>query len=197
MAPLNITIKKIETPTEADVADATEIVCALMQDGGDITRLPLLVHAMISDIALRAGDMYGAFDEDGAMVGFQAWVPPGKVLFESDEGKAQFGLYINQLPTDESKAFVLHTVELNSHWCQFNFIKEEYHGKGISKAIMKLPLEKPTGKSKINDWTTALATTNPKNVPIYEHHGFVNEGHKLIHTLFNVLPLYAFVKKRE
>lgn len=107
---MGITATHKSSYTEADVADATEIVCALMQDGallgcchaimsnycyicadalcyactgGDITRLPLLVHAMISDIALRAGDMYGAFDEDGAMVGFQAWVPPGKVLFES------------------------------------------------------------------------------------------------------------------
>lgn len=85
---------------------------------------------MISDIAFKLGDMYGAFDEDGTMVGFQAWVPPGKALFESyvsesrrsvdepdaeamlssDEDKAQLGPYIEQLPSDEVKAFVLHTV---------------------------------------------------------------------------------------
>ena len=127
MAPSNITIRKIEAPTgecrhisiferahgqyltEANVTDATEILCSVMQDGmlrccrnkdttltyrapftdplcyastgGDLTRLPMLIHPMIAQIAFRLGDMYGAFDENGTLVGFQAWVPPGKALF--------------------------------------------------------------------------------------------------------------------
>ena len=97
--------------TEDNVSDATEILCSVMQDGmlrwcrnkpedatltyrapftdplcyastgGDLTRLPMLIHPMIAEIAFRLGDMYGAFDENGTLVGFQAWVPPGKALF--------------------------------------------------------------------------------------------------------------------
>ncbi|EPS97204.1 hypothetical protein FOMPIDRAFT_1128969 [Fomitopsis schrenkii] len=172
------------------VACTDPLCCAFT--GGDLSILTILNHAMISDIAFKIGDMYGAFDEDGTMVGFQAWVPPGKALFESRD-KEQLGPYIARLPTDEIKAFVLHSVELNTHWCQFNFIKQEYHGKGISKAIMELPFE----KSRVNGWTMALVTSDATNVPIYEHHGFVNEGHKLVHTPLDVVPLYAFVKKPE
>lgn len=110
------------------VACTDPLCCAFT--GGDLSILTILNHAMISDIAFKIGDMYGAFDEDGTMVGFQAWVPPGKALFESrvsgeqaeipdagaevrpsrDKDKEQLGPYIARLPTDEIKAFVLHSV---------------------------------------------------------------------------------------
>ena len=43
---------------------------------------------MIADVALKTGIMYGAFNEEGAMVGFQTWTPPGK---------KQFMLYVGYL----------------------------------------------------------------------------------------------------
>ena len=51
--------------------------------GGQLELLPLLINAMIGEIAFKIGDMYGAFNEEGTMVGFQAWTPPGKMLLES------------------------------------------------------------------------------------------------------------------
>lgn len=49
--------------------------------GGQREIMLVMVRGMIADVALKTGDMYGAFNEEGAMVGFQAWTPPGKKQF--------------------------------------------------------------------------------------------------------------------
>ena len=51
--------------------------------GGQLELLPVFINALIAEIAFKIGDMYGAFDENGAMVGFPAWSPPGKQQFAS------------------------------------------------------------------------------------------------------------------
>lgn len=38
--------------------------------------------------------------------------------------------------------FAVRKCELNTHWCNFNFVKEEYHKQGISKAMTDLAVEK-------------------------------------------------------
>lgn len=43
--------------------------------------LPVLVNSLIAEIAFKLGDFYGAFNEEGTLVGFQAWTPPGKIQF--------------------------------------------------------------------------------------------------------------------
>lgn len=43
--------------------------------------MQVMVRGMIADVAFRTGEMYGAFNEEGAMVGFQTWTPPGKKQF--------------------------------------------------------------------------------------------------------------------
>lgn len=51
--------------------------------GGRLELLPIFINASIGEIAFKIGDLYGAFDENGVMVGFQAWSPPGKQQFAS------------------------------------------------------------------------------------------------------------------
>jgi len=219
MAPSNIVVKRIDNPTEANVEDATQIFCKLMHDnpffvaltGGEAHLLPMLINIIIGDIAFKAGDLYGAFDEKGAMVGFQAWTPPGKAQLATAEDKAQLVPFVQQLPSDEAKLYARATIglefpklvdvlsgiqdcELTTHWCNFNFIKEEYHKQGISKALTDLAVQ----KAKTNGWTRlALATTNLRNVPIYERLGFVNEGYKLTRTPVNRCPVWIFVRQLE
>ncbi|KZT65343.1 hypothetical protein DAEQUDRAFT_731503 [Daedalea quercina L-15889] len=216
MPPSNITIKKIDSPTEVDVADATAIFCKLMLDdpffvaltGGQSHLLPVLVRGLIGDIAFKAGDMYGALDEHGVMVGFQAWTPPGNSQLATAEDKIRLRDFFLALPSDESRAYVSQTIgvefpklqdvlsgipqcELTTHWCNFNFVKEEYHKQGISKALMDLAVQ----KSRENGWTKmGLATTNARNVPIYERLGFVNEGYKLMKTPINRCPVWIFIR---
>lgn len=51
--------------------------------GGDVRLLPYLIRAMVGAIAFMCGELYAAFNEHGAMVGFQGWVAPGDVLFST------------------------------------------------------------------------------------------------------------------
>ena len=50
--------------------------------GGDVSLLPLLGRAMIHAI-VSAGEYYNAIDESGDLIGFAAWMPPGRDLFET------------------------------------------------------------------------------------------------------------------
>lgn len=38
---------------------------------------------MVGAIAFMCGEIYAAFNEHGAMVGFQGWVAPGDALFST------------------------------------------------------------------------------------------------------------------
>lgn len=56
---------------------------AIAFTGGDVRILPYLIRAMVGAIAFMCGDIYAAFNEQGVMVGFQGWVPPGQLLFST------------------------------------------------------------------------------------------------------------------
>lgn len=218
MAPSNVHVQLVEKPTEEIIEEAAQIFSKLMPadplavalTGGDISLLPVLARAMIKPIALQIGDMYTATDENGKVVGFQMWVPPGRLLFNTEEQrKLGFEDFLSQL-SDEAKLYCPQTLgkdfphaidilagmdqtELNTYWCNFNFVAEDWWQKGISKAMTGLAYR----KAKANGWTMALATTHTRNVDIYKRLGFELKGLRDFTSPWNVWQAWIYVWKTK
>ncbi|KAL6297865.1 hypothetical protein BKA93DRAFT_813721 [Sparassis latifolia] len=216
MAPSNITVQRIDKPSEAMVEEAVKIFSDLMPEdplavaltGGNPTIISIMVRAMIKPLALVSGEMYTATDQSGVMVAFTLCTRPGRNLFDtedqlelgyqdlmkvlSEEGKA----YHSQALKKDFPAFIDESIgitntELNGYWCNFAFVRKDYQGKGIAKALFKLAFDKANGE------TFGLATTNPINVQIYEKIGLELKGYKLMKSPWIDWPVWIFAKKVE
>ncbi|KAI0938554.1 hypothetical protein AcV5_000206 [Taiwanofungus camphoratus] len=214
MAPPNVTVKQVERPSETLVEEAIQLFSALMPadpaaisfTAGDISRISDMARAMIKPIALVAGEMYTATDEDGALVGFTLWLPPGRNVWETEEQR-QLGFYafLETLPEEGKKYYPtvlgeefpkvideflgIPDAELNCYWCSFAFVRSDYQGKGIAKALFQLVFN----KAKEGE-TMALGTTNIRNVPIYEKMGFTVKGHKVMPSPWGDWPAWIFAR---
>lgn len=51
--------------------------------GGDKTLLGPMVRSMIKAALHAAGEFYPALDENGELIGYALWMPPGRDLFDT------------------------------------------------------------------------------------------------------------------
>ncbi|EPS97192.1 hypothetical protein FOMPIDRAFT_1032074 [Fomitopsis schrenkii] len=181
MTPPSITIQKLDIPTDP---------LAIALTGGDLRILPYLIRAMVGAIAFTCGEIYAAFNQDGVMVGFQGWVPPGQLLFSTDEQRSRLKDFIER-QSEKAQKYLQKACELNTYWCNFNFVAAEYQQQGISKAMMDLAYE----KAAANKWTMALATTNVRNIAISNHLDFELVGYRNMSSPFIDWPAWIYVRK--
>ncbi|KAH9839041.1 uncharacterized protein C8Q71DRAFT_747302 [Rhodofomes roseus] len=180
---------------------------AIALTGGDMLILPYLIRAMVGAIAFMCGDIYAAFNEHGAMVGFQGWVPPGKLLFSTEEQRERLEDFNVRL-SDKAKEYFpkamgvdfpkaiddctgIENCELNAYWCNFNFVVAEYQQRGISKAMSELAYQ----KAKPHKWIMALATTHVRNIAIYNHLRFELMGYRNMASPFIDWPAWIYMRR--
>jgi len=200
MPPSNVTIKRETAPTDALIESAVDICVKLMSEdplarvfaGGDINNFPAMCRAAYRAMAYISGEFYTATDENGSLIAFTLWTPPGKHMWDTEEQR-QLGFYdFMSLVSDEGKAFLatdlskgppqfydqstgIPQVEVATYWCRMAMVKAEYQGKGICKALFELVYE----KAKETGVPMALSTTAPVNVEIYKKLGFQLKGHEV------------------
>ncbi|KAI0354394.1 hypothetical protein OH77DRAFT_1496705 [Trametes cingulata] len=196
--PPNISIQLVKSPSEELLQEATKIyVDALQNDptlvgatAGKLDRAPQVIHAVIKPIALVCGEFHAATDENGQLVGFTAWVPPGRSTFDTEE-QASMGLnsFMEALHTEArgpylktvnedmpqfiDKAMGMPSAEKACYWCWFAGVKPAYQRKGIFSAMVELV----TSKAKAQGATMALLASNAENVAKVEKLGFTTKGH--------------------
>ncbi|KAH9916234.1 hypothetical protein B0H21DRAFT_895860 [Amylocystis lapponica] len=175
--------------------------------GGNLSLLPDVARAMLTPVALVSGEMYTATDENGVLVGFTLWLPPGQEGLTSEEER-QMGFYtlLSRL-SDEGKdyfssvigkefpAFIdestgIPQTHLNAWWCSAAMVSADYQGKGLAKAMFELVSE----KVKKTGALMALSTTNVRNVEIYKRLGFELKGHRVMKSPWTDWPLWVFLK---
>ncbi|OCH89783.1 hypothetical protein OBBRIDRAFT_793938 [Obba rivulosa] len=215
MAPSNIKIQRMEKPSEELVEEAVQLFCELMSAGpaaisltaGKLELMQPMARAMIRPLALLAGEMYTATDENGSLVGFTLWLPPGENMFTTEEQR-QMGLYefMNALP-EEGKAYYSTTLgqdfpkvvdeyigipsaQTACYWCNFAMVRADYQGKGVAKALFQLVFH----KAKEMGAVVGLGTTNLRNVEIYKKIGLTLRGHRYMHSPWGDWPTWIFSK---
>ncbi|EPS97199.1 hypothetical protein FOMPIDRAFT_1128951 [Fomitopsis schrenkii] len=164
---------------------------AIAFTGGDVRILPYLIRAMVGAIAFMCGDIYAAFNEQGVMVGFQGWVPPGQLLFSTSEEQRVLLRDFNSRLSEKAKDYFPRACELNTYWCNFNFVAEEYQQQGISKAMTDLAYQ----KAKSNGWAMALATTHVRNIAIYNRLDFELMGYRNMQSPFIDWQVWIYVRR--
>jgi len=218
MAPPNIVIAHVETPSEHLIDELVSIFFDLEKDNpawdavtaGDSSRIPSLASALMTPLISGVGDVYTARDEDGILVGFALWTAPGKCLF-STEDQMNMGYidYLQGLPEEcaiyhsevmgkDVPAFIDEAIGITeagtkTYWCEFMYVLAEYQGKGISTAFVKLAYEKARKSNAI----MALTTQESRNVPIYERLGFKVVGHRVVKSPWVDWPLWVFSRETQ
>ncbi|KZT03169.1 uncharacterized protein LAESUDRAFT_729408 [Laetiporus sulphureus 93-53] len=207
MSPSNITVQYVSEPTEDLVEEAVKVFSDLMPEDplavslvvGDRSLISSMARAMIKPIALVVGDMYTATDESGKLAGFTLWLPPGRNLYDTlrwatltEEGKTYFAeTMAKDFPKMIDSKTGIESTELNTYWCSFAFVKAQYQGKGVARAMFEVAFE----KAKTLGATMALATTAERNVTIYQKLGFELKGYELMPSQW--MPWDAWIFARD
>ncbi|KAF8815709.1 hypothetical protein BYT27DRAFT_7192432 [Phlegmacium glaucopus] len=202
------TLQKVENASEAQINESVQLFYDLMHtdlaaislSGGDLSLLKLQSAAMLRAGAL-AGEYYTAINENGEIVGYTLWMPPGQELFSTDEQRALGLTEFMERLSDEGKEYfktqyLVHFVEfVNSHlgptgkkdawWLHMAMVRPDYQGQGVLRTLFELV------HSKAGD-TLACTTTNAKNVPIYLALGFTHRGTKVMPSPWGDWTAYLF-----
>ncbi|OSC98582.1 hypothetical protein PYCCODRAFT_1447335 [Trametes coccinea BRFM310] len=221
MAPSNLTIERVPTPTSEKVADeARDVFANLMVEdpaaialtGGNMSLLPDLGGVMIRALALTpgVGDLFTARDETGSLVGFTLFSLPGQLLLSTEE-QQKHGMFEfmgklspegqkyyaetmgKEVPKVNDEVIGIKDVEKSTYWCNFAMVRADYQGKGVARALFDLA----TKEAAKTGATMALTTTNARNVPIYEKLGFELRGQRVMPSPWVDWPMWFFVKKTK
>ncbi|KAI9068968.1 hypothetical protein FKP32DRAFT_1560711 [Trametes sanguinea] len=220
MAPSNLTIERVQTPTKKVADEARDVFANLMVKdpaamaltGGDMSLLPDLGGVMIRALALTpgVGDLFTARDENGALVGFTLFSLPGQLLLSTWEqqkhGMLEFMVKLSpegqkyyaetmgkEVPKVNDEVTGIKDVERNTYWCNFAMVRADYQGKGVARALFDLA----TKEAAKTGATMALTTTNARNVPIYEKLGFELRGQRIMPSPWVDWPMWFFVKETK
>ncbi|KAF9055667.1 hypothetical protein BJ165DRAFT_1521662 [Panaeolus papilionaceus] len=208
---VNYTVQRVENPSEELISNAVDLFYSVMhQDkaalslcGGDISLFKLQLTAMVKAIALD-GEIYTATDEDGKLLGYTAWMPPGQEMFSTEQQRAlglnEFLSRISPAGMDYFKntylarfpAFVNQhlgpTGKIDSWWLHNAAVVPEHQRKGIARALVNLVKEKAKAKGEV----LATSTTTDSNVPVYVGLGFHHHGTLPMPSPWGDWPLHVF-----
>ncbi|EMD31799.1 hypothetical protein CERSUDRAFT_119368 [Gelatoporia subvermispora B] len=216
MAPANITIQRVEKPADGLIEASVQLFKDLMIKApathalttGKPELIDGMARASIRPIALVAGEMYTAVDENDALIGFTLWLPPGSNIWTTEEQR-QMGLdqFLETLSPEGQEYYTnvlgkefpglvdgflgIEHAETNMYWCNFAMVREDYQGKGILRAMF----EHVFPKAQELGATMGLATTSPRNVAIYNKLGFTTRGEKVMQSPWGEWPVWVFSRE--
>ncbi|CAA7265027.1 unnamed protein product [Cyclocybe aegerita] len=179
---VHFTVKRVESSTNERLEVAAELFTDLMKDnlgaislaGGEDSLMPLQALALLR-AGVHSGEYYEASNEQGELVGYTLWMPPGQEMFSTEEQK-QLGLYEFMAKlSDEAKeyyrtkymaefpGFVASLLgpmgKLDSWWLHMAMIRRDYQRQGVFRALLSLVREKAAAAGQY----LATCTTNDDN----------------------------------
>ncbi|KIJ65815.1 hypothetical protein HYDPIDRAFT_27048 [Hydnomerulius pinastri MD-312] len=183
MIPGNISIKREFKPTRW-VKEATELFVQEMSNDalsvfltwGDKGLTQYMAGGMIHSMAL-SGHFYVATDEQDRLIGYSAWLPRGKKLYQTPEEmdseyfrkyneglNPSAGPVIGMTMAEASKHIdevtKIPDAELQTYWCMIVVVTKSYQSQGIGSALIKLAFDEV---KKTPGLDLALATTVKRN----------------------------------
>ncbi|EIW60849.1 uncharacterized protein TRAVEDRAFT_120871 [Trametes versicolor FP-101664 SS1] len=173
--------------------------------GGDLTIFPLLARAMI-----REGIIWGEFwtaEEDGELVGFMTWTPPGVEPNIPRDERAKVNAEFVEALSEEGKAYSRTAVREDFHnfvaqcvgekgkdggwWLRVAMVRPDKQGQGIARKLFE-PMRR---KAAERDEHIACTTTTLRNVEIYKALGFEHRGSHTFPCKWGDWSLYALYMK--
>ncbi|WP_042393468.1 GNAT family N-acetyltransferase [Streptacidiphilus carbonis] len=142
-------------------------------------RLRGIFRTMLRHEVLKHGGVEVACDEGGRIVGAALWLPPGKARPSTPDQLAAvpgylraYGRRIRYGDALQSACFKAHPQD-EPHWYLFILgVEPDLHGKGVGAALLRSRLDRVDQEGL----AAYLESSNPANVPLYEHFGFQVTG---------------------
>ncbi|PPR06250.1 hypothetical protein CVT24_000922 [Panaeolus cyanescens] len=162
---IKFTVQRVESPSEELISSAVDLFYSLMNDdqaaislcGGDTSLFKLQIRAMVK-AAVLDGEFYTATNEEGRLIGYSIWMPPGQEMFSTEEQRALgFNEFVSALPQagmDYFKnTYLAHfpgfvnqhlgpTGKRDAWWLHNLAVAPEYQRNGIARAIVDVVKEK-------------------------------------------------------
>ncbi|KAH9857590.1 hypothetical protein C2E23DRAFT_881179 [Lenzites betulinus] len=168
--------------------------------GGDLSIFPLQARAMI-----REGIIWGEFwtaEEDGELVGFMTWTPPGvEPKIPKDERAKIYEDFLDAL-SDEGREYWSASGEqfrdvlaecLGENgknvgwWLRLAMVRPDRKGRGIARKLLEPMREKAAKRNE----HIACSTTTSLNVTIYHALGFELRGSRTMPCKWGDWTLYV------
>ncbi|KAF8971928.1 hypothetical protein BDZ97DRAFT_1153970 [Flammula alnicola] len=210
MAP-SFRVQRIHNPTEERLAAAADIFTELMKTnlgavslaGGDISLMKYEALALLR-AGVLSGEYYEATDQEGQLIGYNMWMPPGQEIFSTEEQrKLGFYEFMSRLSDEAENYFKTKYVaefpgfvasllgptgKLDSWWLHMAMIRRDYQRQGVLRALVGLVLEKA---SKAGEYL-ATCTTNDDNIRVYTGLGFDYKGSTPMDSPWGEWPIHVF-----
>ncbi|KAJ8497042.1 hypothetical protein ONZ51_g733 [Trametes cubensis] len=232
--PANLVLQHETNPDEKTIEAAARLYVELFKDGMHtsvfILRESIRAHRRISmttgvlkPLSLISGELYTAKDENGELVGFTAWAPPGRATFDTpdqlemgyidfvkqldeDSRKFQSHLFREVLPKFVDESLEMENPKLTSgdrdwgcqgekktYWCWYAMVRPDYQGKGIARALFSMVYE----KAKATGATMALITNSRENIAKYGKLGFKELGEIDVKSPWGEWPYYCMARETK
>ncbi|KAF9476014.1 hypothetical protein BDN70DRAFT_882975 [Pholiota conissans] len=210
MAP-SFRVQRVVNPTEAQLCEAADLFADLMKTnlgavslaGGDISLMPLQALALLRAGAL-AGEYYEATNEEGEMIGYTMWMPPGQEMFStaeqrrlgfdefmaklSEEAKTYFKTkYIAEFPGFVA-SLLGPTGKIDSWWLHMAMVRRDFQRQGVLRTMVKVVREKAEKRGEY----LATCTTNDDNIRVYTGLGFDYKGSTSMDSPWGQWPIHVF-----
>ncbi|KAJ3511538.1 hypothetical protein NLJ89_g4046 [Agrocybe chaxingu] len=149
--------------------------------------MPLQALALLR-AGVLSGEYYEATNEEGELVGYTMWMPPGQEMFSTEEQK-QLGLYEFMAKlSDEAKEYYRTKGKLDSWWLHMAMIRRDYQRQGVLRALLSPVREKAAAAGQY----LATCTTNDDNIHVYTGLGFDFKGSTVISSPWGDWPIHVF-----
>ncbi|KAF8514997.1 hypothetical protein JB92DRAFT_2811135 [Gautieria morchelliformis] len=212
MSPITIQRVQHNHPSESLVDACANLFAMLMKDntaplslcGGEASLIYYLARGMILACALD-GEYYIALNEENDLAGFCLWMPPGKVIFSTEEQRLLgFDDFMARLPEVgkdyyrttyfvEFPKFVakcLGKTDWNDDfwWLHTLMVRPESQRQGVGRALLQPVREKAAQAVE----PIALSTTSQQNASIYTSLGLHLLDSRIMPSPWGDWPLYVF-----
>ncbi|KAI0660204.1 hypothetical protein C8Q70DRAFT_914049 [Cubamyces menziesii] len=169
-----------------------------------------MAMGVLKPLVRVSGELYTARDEDGNLIGFTVWAPPGRTAFDTpeqlemgfadflsqidEEGKEfQTHLFREVLPKFVDESLEMENGEKKTYWCWYAMVRPDYQGKGIARALFSMVYE----KAKATGATMALITNSRENIAKYGKLGFKELGEIDVKSPWGEWPYYCMARETK
>ncbi|KJA19230.1 hypothetical protein HYPSUDRAFT_69399 [Hypholoma sublateritium FD-334 SS-4] len=204
-------VQRVLNPTEARLAEAANLFTDLMKNnlgalslaGGEASLMNYQALAL-----LRVGSLYGEYyeatDDEGNLLGFTMWMPPGQEMFSTEEQRRLGFNYFMQMLSSEAEnyfktkyvaqfpGFVASLLgprgKIDSWWLHMAMIRHDRQRKGVLRALVDIVRAKAEDAGEY----LATCTTNDDNIRVYTGLGFAYKGSTEMESPWGKWPIHVF-----
>ncbi|KAF9528138.1 hypothetical protein CPB83DRAFT_894624 [Crepidotus variabilis] len=202
--------QQVKNATDEQLAYSAKLFSELMAGdtgvlaltGGEISLVAVMALSILRAGALAGGEFYTATNEEGEIIGFTLWMPPGQDMFSTEQQRSLgFQDFLSKMPEIGKEYFKTTYLaqfpgfvdehlgpagKKESWWMHMCFVRPEYQRQGVARALIELVHE------KASNHLLACTSTSDENIAVYKAIGFTHRGTRIMPSPWGEWPIHLF-----